>query len=185
MSAPPERPSHSIACPLTHADFLLARTSDELDQRFHRRELTTCPPTVELQGRNGEEKRLTYEKDRDRPMRFLHDATFAAVRWTNIHDAPPNRFLFLIGDVIAGPVARLFGRGVVDINVQPTWNPGFLPSRLFTHTIYWRMNQSADSGSPPASVQTVRNAINILDEDQVEAELIAQMNRQASHSHPL
>jgi hypothetical protein len=160
----------TIACPLTHAEFLLAGTASELKARFTRRELQMCPPTPEAGG--GATPRLTYVKWRDgrRHHRFLHDSVFAAVRWTNIHDAPKNPLFFLRGDFISGPVASLFGKGVLDINVQPSWPDGALPPRMFTHTIYWQINQGVRR--TPASVMAIRNAINLLDEEATESELI-------------
>jgi hypothetical protein len=169
----------TIACPLTHAAFLLARTEPVLKGRFDRRELSKCPPQPEIDSEDPKQApRLTYQKnwDPDR-QRFLHDGVFTGVRWTNIHDAPASPMLFLRGDFIAGPVAKLFGDGVADVNVQPTWPPGGLPPRLFTHTIYWNMQQATNTnGKPtPVSVEVVRDAINLLDEDDTEAKLIARV----------
>jgi hypothetical protein len=98
----------TIACPLTHAEFLLAPNGKALAERFRRRELSTCPPAME---QSANDWRLTY-LDKDKKHRLIHDAAFAAVRWTNIFDKPESRFLFLFGDVISGPVNSLFGRRI-------------------------------------------------------------------------
>lgn len=115
-------------------------------------------------------RRLTYKNGNSE--RFAHDGVFAAVRWTNIHDKPRHPMLFLQGDLFAGPVAPLFGPGVADIKVTPTWAPGPLPPRFFTHTIYWSTRQQ-ESADPPASVKVIRNAVNILDEPDPEAGVVS------------
>jgi hypothetical protein len=166
----------TIACPLTHADFLLARTEKELWHRFRWRELSRCPPTLE-ESRNG--KSLIYRKGDAQASRLIHDAAFASVRWTNIHDQPANRLLFLFGDCIAGPIAKWFGKGIVDVKVEPRRRSSALPERLFTHTIYWEMQQPHINDTP-RSVRVIRNAVNLLDEDIAEDALIAEAKRMAA-----
>lgn len=179
----------TIACPLTHAEFLLAPDKAGLAERFKRRELSTCPPAMEADGAGG--WRLTYD-DRTgtdgRRQRLIHDAAFAAVRWTNIFDKPKSRFLFLVGDVISGPVNSLFGRcigerlnkldtenhGILDVVVRPERDGSLLPARLFTHTTYWDWpgEQQGASGAQLNSVAVVRDALNLLDLSEVEARLV-------------
>lgn len=161
----------TIGCPLTHADFLLARTASDLSDRFGRRELSTCPPRP-ARAPGGQAPHLTYAEPEAQEQRFLHDAAFSTVRWSNIHDAPKNRFLFLLGDFISGRVRHLFGPGILDVTVRPSWAPGPLPPRFFTHTSYWRLRQES-SGAAPASVQVIRHAVNLLDEAAPEAALVA------------
>jgi hypothetical protein len=163
----------TIACPLTHAEFLLARNSEELKCRFKRRELATCPPAME-QGTDGK-WRLTYwdRTGATATQRLIHDAPFAAVRWSNIHDKPKG--FFLIGDIISGLlVGHLFGRrvngtvtsGIADVRVEPAHDGTQLPPRLFTHTQYWDARNSA------GSLEAVRLAINLLDEQAADAALV-------------
>ncbi len=167
----------TIACPLTHADFLLARTKADLKERFQRRDLAKCPPKLE-KGEDGKALHLTYREDGTRVSRFIHDAAFAGVRWTSIHDQPADSFRFLSGDFIAGPIAKWFGKGIVDVKVEPRWKSDTLPERLFTHTIYWEMHQSY-AGETPPSVHVIRNAVNLLDEDAAEIALLAEAKRTA------
>jgi hypothetical protein len=165
----------TIACPLTHAEFLVARTAATLKGRFKRRELSRCPPLLQTQEDNGVFRRsLTYRKGHS--QRFAHDGVFAVMRWTNIHDKPRHPMLFLQGDFIAGPVAPLFGLGIADIKATPTRAPGRLPPRFFSHTIYWSTSQ-AESIDPPASVKVIRDAVNILDESDAEAGVVAAARR--------
>lgn len=105
-------------------------------------------------------KTLIYRKGDARASRFIHDAAFASVRWTSIHDQPANRLLFLFGDCIAGPIAKWFGKGIVDVKIEPRRRSNALPERLFTHTIYWEMQQPHTNGTP-LSVRVVRNAVNL------------------------
>ncbi|TPQ36174.1 hypothetical protein C2U70_13280 [Bradyrhizobium guangdongense] len=165
----------TIACPLTHANFLLAKTATELDQRIKRRELSTCPPYLE-EHRDGKHY-LTYHAESVSASRFIHDAVFAGVRWTSIHDRPANRLWFLFGDFIAGPIREPFGKGIADIKVEPRWESDLLPERFFTHTIYWNLRQP-DADPTPRSVLVIRNAVNILDEDAVEAALLAEVGQE-------
>jgi hypothetical protein len=161
----------TIACPLTHADFLMARTEDELKERFFARELSKCPPPME---KDKDGFHLTYREEETQVSRFIHDGGFAAVRWTSLHDKPRYRFWFLFGDFIAGPITDWFGKGVADINVKPTWKSSVpLPSRFFTHTIYWKIQQLGESGNPPPSVRVIRSAVNLLDEQAAETELLS------------
>jgi hypothetical protein len=58
----------------------------------------------------------------------------------------------------------------VDIQVKPQRHGfigAFLP-RLFTHTLYWSCPRNW-SGTPPEHVSALRDAVNILDDPQVEA----------------
>src|SRR5205807_10269688 len=68
----------------------------------------------------------------DRKWAMHHAAPFAAVRWTNIHD--PHRLIFQ-GDIISGPVAPVFGPGVLDIDLKALRGQ----SRRFSHTRYWTL----------------------------------------------
>jgi hypothetical protein len=175
----------TIACPLTHAEFLLARNAADLTDRFARRELASCPPAME-RGRN-DAWQLVYKDGigPDAKTRIIHDAPFAAVRWTNIHDQPKG--FFLLGDIISGPVNDLFGRraetpmnyGILDVKVAPAYDGRWLPARLFTHIRYWGWPIAPDQGAAPPpdprqldSVDVVRKAINLLDLPAVEQALI-------------
>lgn len=166
----------TIACPLTHAEFLLARNGPDLQRRFKRRELATCPPSME-QG-PGQSWYLTFKDGTgaNAKWRLIHDAAFAAVRWSNIHDKP--RGFFLIGDIISGFVGHLFGRrvqdsvrsGIADVPVEPVHDGTLLPPRLFTHTQYW--NTSHSHPSQLRSLEAVRLAINLLDESAADSALV-------------
>jgi hypothetical protein len=178
----------TIGSPLTHSQFLLARNGSEFKKRLERRELPTCPPTPDFK-RYGREGRwsITYPTltNSGEQTRMAHDAPFAFVRWTNVHDQPSNRYRFLRGDVFSGSVAGLFGwrrdvmldgqtehrepivvEGVEDINVHPHRSKtSWLPIRCFTHNLYWEIGaMTSDPTQTPDWVKELRKAVNILDQ---------------------
>ena len=158
----------TFGSPLTHAEFLLARDTADLFKRQADRELPTCPPIMEpLEDwavRPAVEAGLlppgaTTGSAMAFPSRMKkgswtlhHGAVFAAVRWTNVHDRA--RLIFF-GDLISGPLSRVFGGGIHDINLatvdRQSWR--------FSHTRYWEMAQDAKRRAVFSA------AVNILDED--------------------
>ena len=116
-----------------------------LSARMAQREFPTCPPLSD----SGD--RFTYRPTTNFFVVPHHAAVFAPVRWTNIY-APCRHVLW--GDVIGGPVARLFGPGVKDVPLD-----GGLGSKFFAHTHYWDQGLGDDE-----HLDALRNAINLLDE---------------------
>jgi hypothetical protein len=166
----------TLGSPLTHAEFLIARNLCDLRTSVNLREVLRCPPITEPQ--RGPPWRFSYEEIKGSGQwRMHHAAAMAAVRWTNLHDAS-GPAAFWLGDVISGPVSRDFGPGVVDVNVRIERPRGLLRrlglARLFTHTLYWRdfLRGVDHSSAPPAHVQALREALNLLDEDSVEDALL-------------
>jgi len=90
------------------------------------RNFPTCPPAL---------------LDNDGTLAFVHHATgmkrlhhggvFGLTRWTNLYFPITDLFW---GDAIGGPVAPVFGAGIVDIAVS-TRRPN--AAEFFTHTAYW------------------------------------------------
>ncbi|MBC5764173.1 hypothetical protein [Ramlibacter albus] len=115
----------TLGSPLAHAPVLLANDAEDLKRRFEQRELPTCPPTLEASPRG---LRFTYTDGERRTL--LHQAAlFAPTRWTNLY-FPARALVF--GDAIGGPLAPLFGPGVVDVPVCTKARLG-----LLSHTLYW------------------------------------------------
>jgi hypothetical protein len=146
----------TLGSPLAHAHFLLVNDAEDLlpsDEttiadsgidKLHRkldadpaaklvarlfsaraaqREFPLCPPLPDT----GEA--FTYVppgKDYSLPH---HAAVFAPARWTNIF--APRKWVFW-GDVIAGPVAPLFGPGVKDVALT-----GAAARKWIAHVHYW------------------------------------------------
>ena len=153
--------------PLTHAEFLLARSAADLEGRVEARELPVSPPYREaldpgvreaakaaglLPPDAPESARLMTFPDGIGSGRWTmhHAAPFAAVRWTNLYD--PARFVFL-GDLIGGPVGDVFGPAIDETNLSTLDGR----SRRLTHSRYWAADQS------PVRIEALRQAINLLD----------------------
>ncbi len=112
----------TLGSPMYFADQLYTRDRAAFDEKVARHEFPTCPPVDDhpsWQQRAGVEdpdaaraRRWSYVRG---GRRVLYDAApFAVVRWTNMWF--PAR-LYLFGDYFGGPLAPLFGRGVLDVPV--------------------------------------------------------------------
>ncbi len=73
-------------------------------------------------------------------------------RWTNLYF--PSR-LIVIGDLIGGKLAPVFGSGVRDevVKTKERWG-------LFTHTLYW----SLTPGSTSEHIRALRKALDLADD---------------------
>ncbi len=158
----------TLGSPLTHAEFLIASSRDDLARRKFERELPQSPPmredldpkvvalakaTKKLPvGDPSEVSRLISFPLPSTPhiWELHHAAPFAVVRWTNIYD--PASFVYR-GDIIGGPLAEVFGPAVVDVNLRTLRGP----SRSFTHTNYWELD------GEPKHIEALREAVNLLD----------------------
>lgn len=120
----------TLGSPLAHADVLLAESEVAFQEGKRQREFPTCPPEGEDPRDHGLLGR-TYEDDEGAHYVHIlhHGAPFAVTRWTN---------LYFPGDIIGGPVARLFGKGIKDVELRAAsrgWLDGLIPAR--SHTRYW------------------------------------------------
>lgn len=167
----------TLGSPLTHAEFLLSETREELNTTILMREALRCPPVLEKSSKVGFTFLHDFPRNSDN-WRPHHGAAMAPVRWTNIHDAStPLRFW--LGDLISGPLARDFGAGVVDIKVTISRPSGFLYwlflRRFFTHTLYWNdfIKGFNKNDSPPDHVLALQQALNFLNDEKTESALLA------------
>lgn len=118
----------TLGSPLAHANVLLAKNDKAFCDAKRQRELPTCPPQWE----DCRDKGLLWRKfDEEKPaVRILHHgAPFAITRWTN---------LYFPGDIIGGPVAGVFGKGIKDVELCPASREcldSLVPAR--SHTRYW------------------------------------------------
>lgn len=126
--------------PLAHAEILMARDEKDFRTRVAGRELPRCLP--QLEG-----TRFTFGNGTPH-----HAAVFAPVRWTNLYF--PN-CLILGGDLVGGPLRRLFGNGIKDVEVSTSQRFG-----LLSHTLYWSMGKE----SSPAHVEALRDALDLADD---------------------
>lgn len=172
----------TLGSPLTHAQFLLAGDARALRSRIDRWLFPTdfpqfervdteqmekiedrpVPPTPDILGPAGGLFSYFFEK----PETWsIHDAApFAAVRWTNVYD--PHHLIFQ-GDIISGPLASVFGRGIRDINLQDLRGP----AGEFTHTLYWSLPEGLDwtvatdraRANALPHIRVLHKALNLLD----------------------
>ena len=157
----------TLGSPLTHAEFLLANSTEDLGKRKTGREFPTSPPVREdlddslLQ--QAQAAGLPVKPERPQLFSFAlgpdgrywqlhHGAPYAVVRWTNIFDPARNIFR---GDIISGPLAPVFGPGIVDIDLREVRGQ----SQGFTHTKYWDLENSAET-VPPHIIE-LRKALNL------------------------
>jgi hypothetical protein len=165
----------TLGSPLTHAEFLVANSKDDLAQRKTSREFPSSPPTRETQDPEVADEAMKVGLPIDPLLRqsfcfpligpsrdswqLDHGAPFAVVRWTNIYD--PAALIFL-GDIISGPVAPAFGPGVGDVNLKALTQR---QSLRFTHTRYWSndVHKKSDGGrgATPPRIVALRRALDL------------------------
>jgi hypothetical protein len=153
----------TLGSPLSHAEFLMANSRTDLRKRKEDREYPTSPPLREMldpgavaaavaAGFPQGTSELFAFPFGERRWQLHHAAPFAVTRWTNIHD--PAR-LVAFGDLISGPVAPVFGDGVIDVDLRrlrgQSWH--------FTHTDYWKLPRNPDP--PPVHIQQLREALDL------------------------
>lgn len=169
----------TLGSPLTHAEFLLADSREDLRSRQASRVLPVCPPTLEYDG-GTKLFHFSYGPDNDPAQRRLphHAALFAYTRWTNIYS---DHRMILLGDLISGPLAKVFGlcppggsqdivvSGIRDIAVLPVLDSAGNPvpgarRRLLTHTAYWNLTKGdpGQDGAPPPHIAALRRALRLL-----------------------
>lgn len=143
----------TLGSPLAHASLLMARKQDEFLRKKEEREFPTCPPTFEeIFVHGSREKKFTFEN----PMGVWlphHAAVFAPTRWTNLYF--PCRWS-LWGDLIGGPLAPSFGRGIRDVAVKTRLRLG-----MFSHTLYWSFPRKAGDEAVPSWIATLRRSVRI------------------------
>ena len=97
----------TLGSPLAYADVLLADNEEAFQEGKRQREFPVCPPKDEDARDHGLLGRTYEDKKGAHYVRILHHgAPFAVTRWTN---------LYFQGDIIGGPVAHLFGKGIRDV----------------------------------------------------------------------
>jgi hypothetical protein len=165
----------TVGTPMYFADRLI-RGTQGFTTKVDRGELPVCPPITDPDPRTSPDPdappdpdalaeamavehsvpRFTWRRNR----RVLHEsAPFAVVRWTNLWF--PHRFG--LGDWFGGPLARLFGDGIRDIeirgNVSGRW--GWLGGRLVPGVAHTRYFHFPDDTGPTSVTTALRNAIDL------------------------
>lgn len=170
----------TLGSPLTHAEFLLADSPDDLRDRQSSRVLPTCPPALEYDGTT-KLRHFSYRPNEDSGAapadRRLphHAALFAYTRWTNLYSDHRG---ILFGDIISGPLGGAFGlnvgkqvvSGIRDIAVLPklTDKGGVaagMRRAFFTHNAYWDAKTRAERGNVevPHHIEELRRALRLID----------------------
>lgn len=141
----------TLGAPLAHADLLLTERGVTVDRRKQERELPTCPPAVDdCTGSSSYVEEHPSATGTTGVLVGHHGAPFGPTRWTNLYFPVT---LLILGDLVGGPLAPVFGAGVRDVPVRP---PGTGWDRLrrrlfpFSHSAYWR--------SPARATPPVRRA---------------------------
>lgn len=140
----------SLGSPLTHAEFLIARSEKALGRAVEERLFAMCPPISD------KEERATIVYKTDNVRHAHHASVFAATRWTNIYDLGNT---WSTGDPFSGKAGGNFGPGVKDIRVKLESKFAGFRSRLFTHTFYWTdLDNSKDA---PPHIVALREALDL------------------------
>jgi len=167
----------TLGSPLTHAEFLMAESHDDLRARQAGRLLPTCPPTLEYDGTT-KLHHFTYSTKQRRtppgPRTPHHAALFAYTRWTNLFS--PEKAI-LTGDLISGPVGEVCGlqgpkgavAGIRDIAVLPQLDDSEEPAdghrrSFFSHNNYWAMDKGTETEpvEVPHHIAELRRALRLL-----------------------
>jgi hypothetical protein len=155
----------TLGSPLTHAEFLMAASRQDLEKRQQDREYPTSPPLRELLDPNylADARRVGFPIGT--PPKLLafpfgvnewqlhHASPYAAVRWTNIYDPA---VLVAFGDLISGPLAPVFGPAIIDRDLRKLRHR---QSWCFTHTKYWSM--PSNCAHVPLHIEELRNALDL------------------------
>jgi len=150
----------TMGSPLAHAEVLLARNAAELNPKFEARELPKAPPVLEGTLHQGQvHAGFSYPYPSPQPVPH-HAAMFGPTRWTNLYF--PNRAL-IRGDLVGGPIRRIFGAAINDKSVSTRIWKG-----LLSHTFYWEPEPKGDIASKTVAagedhVQVLRNALDLAD----------------------
>lgn len=165
----------TLGSPLTHAEFLLADSHQDLRNRQSSRVLPTCPPVLEYDGTT-KLRHFSYGAGAEPEQARLphHAALFAYTRWTNLYS--DHRHI-LLGDIISGPLGEAFGlsidghvvKGIRDIAVLPELTAEGQPAggvrrTLFTHNAYWNPAKGTETGKPavPHHIAELRKALRLV-----------------------
>lgn len=142
----------TLGSPLAHADLILTDRHVTLERRQLQREYPTCPPVIDE--RDGSSMYQSAFSADGVTRSFLvghHGAPFGPTRWTNLYFPVSH---LVMGDLVGGPLAPLFGPGVRDVAVRPggrgRWKQFHRRLFPFSHSAYWR---AAPEGSSSATAR--------------------------------
>ena len=172
----------TLGSPLTYAPLLMADSPGEFVAKMRKLfRLPAAPPIPVETVTEG------YRTDYNYHAEWIGRATgndgapwpsamFAATRWTNMFFTN-NRLSK--GDIVGGPVGPVFGRGVLDIEIdRRVLGDGFL------HNEYWKWPGQTKTSAwapagdtraytePPYHIARLRQAVNLFESKEMEASLV-------------
>ncbi|QJW36747.1 hypothetical protein [Cellulosimicrobium protaetiae] len=134
----------SFGSPLTFAHMLVTRDERTFERWCRDRVLVTSPPVPD-DATPGVPFRLTRKQRDTSTVGVLHEsAPFAVVRWTNLYYRARMSFF---GDWFGGPLARRFGRGVLDLDVPGDGWRAWMPA--WAHALYLTSRARARTATKP------------------------------------
>jgi hypothetical protein len=166
VKQPPPQPKYkswlvtdfvTLGSALSHAYFLMCLGKDrpalreDFGRRVNEREFPTCPPK-----QLDNDGLLAFDNPRTKTRQIHHGALFGLTRWTNIYFP---MFQIFWGDAIGGPMAPIFGRHILDLEVSTTTAGG---ADFFTHTAYWDVEREPDKFQAPHIV-ALRKAVDLAE----------------------
>ena len=167
----------TLGSPLSHAEFLVAESMEDLRRRQESRLLPCCPPVLEYDATT-KRRHISYSTKKGRKPEGHrsphHAALFGFTRWTNLYS--PEKAI-LTGDMISGPVGNIFGlkvpggviTGIRDIAVLPAMEGDEVASghkrSFFSHTNYWAMDKGTETEPVdlPHHIAALRRALRIVE----------------------
>lgn len=146
----------TLGSPLAHAQLLMADDTADFARKKLEYEFPTCPPNDSEALSYRQNYRLSNAGGKQLCSVSIphHGAPFSCVRWSNLY-FPYARLIF--GDLVGGPLATAFGKGVRDIPVRPCTD-SWLDTTLVSHTRYWSGTLLPNTRPRPA----IRPSLNAL-----------------------
>lgn len=132
----------TLGSPMYFADRLYTKNRADFDQRVERRELPQCPPRPDERPSLDATKPPVYSFLSGGRRVLYHGAPFAVVRWTNMWFPAHLRFF---GDWFAGPLAPLYGNGILDIPLPGNGWTSRVPA--WAHARYFSFGDDTRPGS--------------------------------------
>jgi hypothetical protein len=121
----------TMGSPLSHAQLLMAKGKQALNQMQKERQYPTSPPALEAQKVINYWQTFNFETGKEIKLKVPHHAAlFAFTQWTN---------LWFKNDFVGGPMQQSFGKCITDINLISKTNP---KTPFMSHTHYWNKRET-------------------------------------------
>lgn len=173
----------TLGSPLTYAPLLIADSPGEFTAKTRKLlRLPVSPPAPVETVTEGHRTDYSFHGEwigratEHPPGSLWPSALFATTRWTNLYFTN-NRLEG--GDIVGGPVSPTFGRGILDVAIERR-----LYGRGFLHNEYWKWPGQTKASSwapagdtrsycmPPYHIARLRQAANLFESEELEAQLL-------------